>query len=106
MSEVDGLTEEVFKEMLIEELEAIKSKDIDKDTKLKVVSKEDIKEEIGRSPDFSDTAMMRMKFNYKSSLRGGGVKVNQPTWNGYNRIGSPVSKKGGGVKVYNRGIIK
>ena len=64
ISEVDGITLEVFKEMLIEELEQIKSKDIDKDGKLKVISKEEVKEQIGRSPDFSDTMMMRMRFEY------------------------------------------
>lgn len=67
-SEVPGLTYEVWKEQLIEELEQIKSKDIDKDTKLKIVSKEDIKDILGRSPDFSDTLMMRSYFDYKISL--------------------------------------
>ncbi len=59
LSEVPGLTEEVWKEQLIEELEQIKSKDIDKDQKLKLVPKDEIKEVLGRSPDFSDTALMR-----------------------------------------------
>lgn len=67
ISEVPAITFEVWKEQLIEELEQIKSKDIDKDTKLKIVSKEDIKEVLGRSPDFSDTLMMRAYFEYKQS---------------------------------------
>jgi len=67
ISEVPGLTLEVWKEQIIEELEQIKSKDIDKDQKLKIVSKEDVKEFLGRSPDFSDTLMMRMLLEYKSS---------------------------------------
>jgi len=54
--------------MLIEELEQIKSKDIDKDTKLKIVSKDEIKEVLGRSPDFSDTLMMRSYFEYKIAV--------------------------------------
>ena len=58
-SEVNGLTEEVWKEQLIEEFEQIKSKDIDKDQKLKIVPKDEVKEVLGRSPDFSDTALMR-----------------------------------------------
>lgn len=67
ISEVSGLTYEVWKEQLIEELEQIKSKDKDKETKLKIVSKEEIKEVLGRSPDFSDTLMMRAYFDYKIS---------------------------------------
>lgn len=59
-SEVNGITYEVFKQMLIEELENIKSLSIGKDTKLRVRSKDKVKEDIGRSPDFSDTLMMRM----------------------------------------------
>lgn len=59
ISEVNGITEEVWKEQLIEELEQIKSKDIDKDQKLKLVPKDEVKEVLGRSPDFSDTALMR-----------------------------------------------
>ena len=52
--------------MMIEELEQIKSKDKDKDNKLKIVSKDVVKENIGRSPDLSDTLMMRAIFEYPS----------------------------------------
>jgi phage terminase large subunit len=47
---------------LIEELEQVKQKDMDKDGKKKVVPKDVVKENIGRSPDFSDVLMMRMLF--------------------------------------------
>jgi phage terminase large subunit len=47
---------------LIEELEQVKQKDMDKDGKKKVVPKDAVKENIGRSPDFSDVLMMRMLF--------------------------------------------
>lgn len=67
-SEVPAITYEVWREQLIEELEQIKSKDIDKDSKLKIISKDEIKEALGRSPDFSDTLMMRKWFDYKPSL--------------------------------------
>jgi hypothetical protein len=50
------------KEALIEELEQIKRKDADKDGKILVTPKEDIKENLGRSPDFADAMMMRMYF--------------------------------------------
>lgn len=66
-SEVNGLTYEVWKEQLIEELEQVKSKDIDKETKLKIISKDEMKEILGRSPDFFDTLMMRAWFEYKMS---------------------------------------
>jgi phage terminase large subunit len=51
-----------IKELLMEELEQVKAKDIDKDKSLSVVSKDMVKEKIGRSPDFSDTLAMRMWF--------------------------------------------
>lgn len=47
---------------LIEELEQVKQKDMDKDGKKKVVPKDKVKELLGRSPDFSDALMMRMYF--------------------------------------------
>lgn len=51
-----------FMEEITEELSQIKEIDEDKDNKLKITSKEDIKESLGRSPDFSDAIMMRMYF--------------------------------------------
>ena len=53
------------KEMVIEELEQIKEKDVDKDSKVGIIPKEKIKEIIGRSPDFADTLMMRCFFEIK-----------------------------------------
>jgi hypothetical protein len=47
---------------LIEELEQVKSKDLDKEQKLKIVPKEEVKEKLGRSPDYADALMMRMWF--------------------------------------------
>lgn len=68
LSEVNGITEEVWKEMFIEELEQIKSQDIDKDQKLKLMPKDEVKEFIGRSPDFSDTALMRSMLDLSRSV--------------------------------------
>lgn len=56
------------KSMLIEELEQVKQKDMDKDGKRAIVGKDKVKEIIGRSPDFSDMLAMRMYFEL------------QPTW--------------------------
>ena len=50
----------MIKQYIIEELEQVRSKDHDKDTKLSIVSKDVIKSLIGRSPDFADSLAMRM----------------------------------------------
>jgi len=50
------------KELLIQDLEQIKQKDPDRDAPLQVISKEEIKENIGRSTDVGDSVMMRMIF--------------------------------------------
>jgi len=49
-------------ELIVEEMEQIKEKDIDKDGKIFLLGKDKIKESLGRSPDFFDAIMMRMFF--------------------------------------------
>lgn len=49
-------------DIVSEEMEQIKQKDIDKDGKIKLVPKDIIKEHIGRSPDDWDSIMMRYLF--------------------------------------------
>jgi len=51
-----------IKNHLIEELEQVKRTKIDADTKLSILSKDKIKDIIGRSPDYSDALMMRMYY--------------------------------------------
>lgn len=46
-----------------EEMEQVKGKDIDKDSKLAIIPKEVVKEKIGRSPDDWDSIMMRYYFD-------------------------------------------
>jgi len=58
---IEGLTEEQ-KEKLCEELEVVKERNADNDKKIEMIKKEDVKELLGRSPDLSDTLMMRMWF--------------------------------------------
>lgn len=53
---------EAIKTRLSEELGQIKAKDPDKEGKLKIISKEEVKEMLGRSPDWSDNLLMRMYF--------------------------------------------
>ena len=48
-----------LKELLIQELEQVRRVNMDKDTKLSILSKDKIKDLIGRSPDYSDSLMMR-----------------------------------------------
>lgn len=56
-----------LKKLLIEDLEQIKQKDPDKDAPLAILSKEDIKQNIGRSTDVGDAMMMRMYFEINKS---------------------------------------
>jgi len=51
-----------MKAKIIQELEQVKQYNMDKDTKKAVLPKDKVKEIIGRSPDFSDTLMMREWF--------------------------------------------
>jgi len=50
------------KQLIIQELEQVKQYNMDKDGKRAVMPKDKVKELIGRSPDYSDTLMMREYF--------------------------------------------
>jgi phage terminase large subunit len=50
------------REIIVEELEQLKAKEIERDAPLQIIPKEEIIENIGRSPDFLDTMLMRMYF--------------------------------------------
>ena len=52
-----------IKDKLSEELDIIVQVDIDKDSKVKIISKEEIKDKLWRSPDYSDACMMRCYFS-------------------------------------------
>jgi len=54
-------------ELLCQELQCIKQKDIDKDGKLSVIPKDVMKRILGRSPDFADAMMMRMYWELKNT---------------------------------------
>jgi phage terminase large subunit len=56
---------------LTQELLAIKLKDVDKDNKVAVQSKEEMKKVLGKSPDLSDAIMMRMYYEIKNSKATG-----------------------------------
>ena len=78
VSDEDEINEEAFKEDLIEELEQVKAKDPDSDEKrLYLTPKEKVKEQIGRSPDYSDALMMRFIFELNKE-DGGSVHSYRP----------------------------
>jgi len=54
------------KPFIIEELEQVQTYKSDSDTKLKILPKDQVKLNIGRSPDFSDMLAMRMYFEFQS----------------------------------------
>lgn len=56
------------RQRLTEELQQIKEKDMDKEGKRGIVSKDKVKALLGRSPDDSDTYLMRMYFEVKPSV--------------------------------------
>ena len=62
---IEGYTQEKAISDLIEELDAIKQTDNSQDGKKAIIPKSEIKEMLGRSPDFADILMMRMFFELK-----------------------------------------
>jgi phage terminase large subunit len=70
-----------IKHQLIEELQQVKAKDLDKDGKLKILPKDEVKLKLGRSPDFSDAMMMRMYFEVNHDNRPCKVNIFVPTFN-------------------------
>jgi phage terminase large subunit len=55
---------EKIRQMITEELEQVRAKDVDKDKPLQIESKDETKKRLGRSPDVSDTLMMRVAFEF------------------------------------------
>lgn len=65
---IEGYTVQKAVADLFEELDQIKQKDTSGgDNKLAVIPKDDIKLELGRSPDFADIMMMRMWFTFEKN---------------------------------------
>jgi phage terminase large subunit len=58
-------------EDLTQELLAVKLKDVDKDNKVAVQSKDEMKRTLGKSPDLSDSLMMRMLLEIKTQKSTG-----------------------------------
>lgn len=63
------------KEMIVEEMEQVKQKDVDSEGKKAVMPKELVKEAIGRSPDYWDAIMMREYFELKPQPKAGAIML-------------------------------
>ena len=64
------------RERIADDLKQMKRRDAEKDGKLKVTKKEEIKKALGRSPDCGDTMMMRSYFDLRErepSINGPGI---------------------------------
>jgi hypothetical protein len=55
---------------ITEEFAQIRQRDVEKDGKLKIVPKEEVREALGRSPDVGDTFIMRMYFELLKDAAG------------------------------------
>lgn len=62
-----SVCDERYRDYIIEELEQLKRKDVDKESRVALISKEEVKDNIGRSPDFLDAMIMRMYFEVNKS---------------------------------------
>jgi hypothetical protein len=61
---------EIF-DQLTQELLAVKLKDLDKDAKVSIISKDQMKKTLGVSPDLADSCAMKMIFDLKSAKSTG-----------------------------------
>lgn len=62
-----SIRDESIKDRLIEELDVVVQTNLDNDKKISIITKEEIKEKLWRSPDYSDAMMMRMYYEIKHS---------------------------------------
>lgn len=60
---VISIIDESVREVLLEEMDVMCYVDVDKETKIKITSKDSVKQMIGRSPDFCDCLAMRSFFD-------------------------------------------
>jgi len=57
-----SISDESIKDMLCAELDIVVQTNLDKDAKISICAKDEMKEKLGRSPDYADALMMRMYF--------------------------------------------
>ena len=73
-----AVEDETIKEPLSQELSILRRKDVDKEGKLKIETKEEMKDLLGHSPDYMDAMMMRMYFEFRK------IAVEHPQTRVYN----------------------
>lgn len=77
------------KNLIIEDLEQLKAKDIEKEGKLQLMPKEEIKENIGRSPDYMDAMLMRMYLNLNQTAIVNNQFIKQMDYNEQSYVENP-----------------
>ncbi len=82
---------------IAEDFAQIRQKDVEKDGKLKIVPKDEVREALGRSPDAGDTFLMRMFFELLKDAAG---NPNAP----YDRSVMELSRRQPPKRIIQRGI--
>lgn len=83
---VDAEDDIEYEELLTEDLEQIRAKDVDADDKkLDLVPKDEVKGVLGRSPDFGDNMIMRMIFFLRLPIREFSLTSSKPAWSSYGK---------------------
>ena len=77
---ISAKLDENTKHLIITDLEQLKAKDVERDAPRQLVPKEEIKENLGRSPDFLDAMIMRMYFELDRPYAQV-VSTFKPDWN-------------------------
>lgn len=70
-----AVRDESVKDIIREDFSVIRQKNIDTDGKLSIISKDEMKKIIGRSPDVSDMMMMRMYFEFKKPTEQRSIEI-------------------------------
>ena len=80
----DNERTKAIRQALVEELGAMKQKPRTDSEAWNVISKDELKESLGRSPDIGDVFMMRMYFVFKGNVRHGptGFQIQRPMFHG------------------------
>lgn len=92
VTDEEDMNPTAVKQLIIQELEQIREKNPDSDTKRQLVPKEDVKETIGRSPDFSDNMIMRAYFELREPKAKKRTIQIKPRWSSYGKLKSSVIK--------------
>ena len=71
-AEIKIVCSDEYKQLIIDELEVLRAESVTKDeNKLSIISKDHMKELLGRSPDFLDWLLMKMHFNINDKANSG-----------------------------------